>query len=118
MKVIIAGSRSVTRYAALDAAILRAYNDKGITITEIVSGGAQGADRLGEMRARDFAIPLKVFRADWKRYGMRAGMLRNQQMAEYADALIALWDGDSRGTEHMIKCMEKCGKPVYVYLAK
>src|SRR5690606_7546267 len=69
---------------------------------EIVSGGAKGADRCGEAYAINNAIKLKVFKADWDTLGKSAGYVRNSQMAEYADCLIAYWDGKSKGTKHMI----------------
>ena len=100
-KVIIAGTRTFEDYD-----FLCRYADKKLSQivggVEIVSGGARGADALGERYARDRGYDLKVFPADWNRYGKRAGYLRNRQMAEYADALLAFWDGRSRGTRNMI----------------
>lgn len=111
MKVIIAGSRTICLPHHLEAAIKNAP----FSITEIVSGGARGADRLGEEYAREYLIPLKRYPADWDKHGRIAGFIRNEEMSHYADALIALWDGESRGTAHMIGCMKKLGKPVYIY---
>lgn len=107
MKVIIAGSRNFNDYA-----ITKKYcdhylqNSKNI---EIVSGGAKGADKCGEMYAFEKGLKLKLFPADWEKHGKSAGPIRNQEMAEYADALIAFWDGESRGTKHMISTAEKLG---------
>ena len=72
-------------------------------ITEIVSGGAAGADKLGERWAREHGVPVKLFPADWKAHSIATRPVRNRQMAEYADALIALWDSTSRGTANMIE---------------
>jgi hypothetical protein len=69
---------------------------------QIVSGGARGADALGEKLAKELDLPCKIFPANWDVYGRSAGYKRNRQMAEYADMLIAFWDGKSKGTEHMI----------------
>ena len=69
---------------------------------EIVCGGATGADTLGKRFAEELGYSVKMFPADWKKYGRRAGPVRNQQMGEYADALIAFWDGISHGTKNMI----------------
>lgn len=63
-------------------------------------------------------IPVKRFPADWDRHGRAAGPIRNCQMAQYADALIAIWDGKSRGTKNMIDEMNKCGKPVLIRRVK
>ncbi len=70
---------------------------------EIISGGAKGADTVGERFARGNRIPLKVFPADWDEHGKAAGHIRNRQMGDYADRLIAFWDGESRGTKGMIE---------------
>lgn len=105
MKTIIAGSRSVTKLHILHEAITACP----WTITEVISGGARGADRLGELWAKANGIPLTVMRADWSRYGLRAGALRNREMANVADALIALWDMKSRGTRDMIDVANQRG---------
>lgn len=99
MKTIVAGSRSITDYKTVHSAI---YEAPWI-ITEVVSGGAPGVDTLGEQAAAEFGIPVKLFPADWNKHRRAAGPIRNQQMAEYADALIAIWDGVSNGTADMIR---------------
>lgn len=111
MKVIIAGSREITDLAEVHRAIVKSEFD----ITQVVSGGARGVDRLGEQAASQRHIPVAIFLADWDGLGKAAGFIRNKNMATYADALIAVWDGESKGTAHMIKTMEALGKPVYVY---
>lgn len=111
MKVIIAGSRDITDYRQVEAA----YLSSNMVITEIVSGGARGVDSLGEQVAKNFGIPVKVFPADWNKYGKRAGALRNIQMANYAEGLIAIWDGKSKGTKHMIDEANKLGLSVYIF---
>lgn len=111
MKVIVAGSRDIKKFSTVEEAIkLAKFN-----ITEVVSGGAYGVDRLGERWAKDNNIPLKVFMADWIRFSNRAGILRNIQMAEYGEALIAVWDGCSTGTKHMIDIATKKGLKVYIH---
>ncbi len=114
MKLIIAGSRNFFDYdkllSLMDTEIRPWYR-----ITEIVSGGAKGADHLGEVYAKEFGIPLKIFRADWDTLGKAAGPIRNGQMGDYADSVLALWDGSSRGTLHMINYMRKLKKLVFIY---
>jgi hypothetical protein len=92
-----------------------AVHQSPFDITEVVSGGARGVDTYGTDWALERNIPIKLFRPDWDKFGKGAGFIRNTQMAEYADALVAVWDGQSKGTAHMIKTMEALGKPVYVY---
>ena len=107
MKVIIAGCRDFNNYNLLKSTcdnILK--NQEKI---EIVSGTARGADQLGEQYAQEKGLEIKKFPADWETYGKRAGFLRNAQMAMYADALIAFWDGQSKGTMNMIELAKKHG---------
>ena len=108
MKVIIAGSRTIDDYEA----VCRAVENSGFKPTEIVSGGARGVDRLGERWAKEHGVPVKKFSAEWDKYGRSAGYKRNRQMAEYADALVVLWDGKSPGTKHMIDIAIELGLPV------
>ena len=114
MKTIIAGGRdfSNTAYYTLMAGCLK---DIPWEITEVVSGGARGADRMGERWADEYMIPIKLFPADWKTYPKAAGPIRNKQMAEYADALVAFWDGKSRGTKNMIEIATNKGLRVKVF---
>lgn len=114
MKVIIAGSRGIYDMNVLHNAI----NSSRFEITEVVSGGARGVDRLGEVYANHKNIDLKVFPADWDKHGRKAGPIRNAEMAEYADALIAIWDGESRGTANMIQQARKNGLDVFIYLVR
>lgn len=113
MKVIIAGGRNITNYQEVLAAVNRCDFSK--EITEVVSGGARGVDSLGEEYAKRTHKDLVVFPADWNQHGKRAGPIRNKQMGDYADALIAVWDGESRGTKHMIDYMTSLNKKVYIH---
>ncbi len=110
MKVIIAGSRGLT---LTDDEIDDIVDRSGFDITEVVSGTARGIDRAGESWGREMFLPVKQFPAEWARYGKSAGYKRNAIMALYADALIAIWDGESRGTQHMIDLAEAQNLHVY-----
>lgn len=108
MKVVIAGSRHCDDYSQ----VLAAISDSGFIITEVVSGGngrmdeetekVTGVDLMGDNWAIARDITVKRFPADWYNLGRSAGPIRNEEMAKYADALIAVWDGKSRGTQNMI----------------
>ena len=112
MKLIIAGSREGFTYGD----VVEAFDSLIDTvISEIVSGGARGVDRFGEQLAKARGIPLNVKPANWDKYGKSAGYIRNKEMAEYADALLALWDGESRGTKHMIDLAKKNNLKVHIY---
>ena len=103
MKIIIAGSRTFTDYE-----LLRKACDENITSQdEIVSGGARGADLLGERYAKENGITVKRFPADWNKYGRSAGIIRNIEMVKYSDMLIAFWDERSAGTKHIIEIAKK-----------
>jgi hypothetical protein len=110
MKTIIAGSRNIEEFED----IMSAVDESGFDITEVVSGTAKGVDTLGEAWASFHSIPIKRFRPQWNKYGRGAGIVRNGQMARYADALIAIWDGKSPGTKNMIDKATKEGLKVYV----
>lgn len=107
-KVIIAGSRGFSNYKLLREQCNKFLRDKRKTSNIIVvSGHARGADTLGEKYAQDEGFTLEIYLAQWKKFGKRAGYRRNEQMAEVADALIAFWDGSSKGTKHMIDIMNE-----------
>ena len=113
MRVIIAGSREIDDYDLL----CRVIESSGFNITEIVSGGCRGPDKLGERWAREHNIPIKRFLAQWKKYGKRAGPIRNIEMVEYVGndgGAIFLWDGKSRGTKHCIESAEDNGLRIYI----
>ena len=110
MKTIIAGSRGITPLQT----VINAVKASGFTVTEVVSGAARGVDQLGEQYGKQAGIPVKRFPAEWDKYGKSAGYRRNEDMADYADALIAVWDGTSKGTKHMIDTAHAKGLTVYV----
>ena len=114
MRTIIAGSRDGGFALADVAAAVAAVAAVG-GVSEVVSGGARGVDRLGEAWAELHRVPVRRFPADWARFGRSAGFRRNLEMAAYADCLVALWDGRSPGTRHMVAAMRRAGKPVFVY---
>lgn len=110
MKTIIAGSRNINDYNLL----LEAVNKSNFNITCIISGGAKGVDSLGERYSIEHKLPLGIFNAKWEKYGKNAGYLRNKEMVENADALIAIWDGKSKGTKHMIDIAKERELDTYV----
>ncbi|MDR2199023.1 MAG: DUF2493 domain-containing protein [Deltaproteobacteria bacterium] len=110
MKLVIFGSRGITDIRRVERAV--ELSGKLPEVTEIVSGRARGVDTLGEEFARKRGLPVRLFPADWKRFGPSAGYRRNEEMAAYADFGVAVWDGRSRGTKHMMGLME--GR-VFVY---
>lgn len=112
MRTIIAGSRDCTDKNELIVAL----SECNWIPTVVISGAAKGADRLGEIWAVESGVPVERFIADWNHYGKSAGYRRNVEMAENAEALIALWDESSRGTKHMIDVAKKKGLRVHVHL--
>ena len=129
MKLLISGSRSLKGVDLISKAIKEA----GIhisDITEVIHGGAFGIDKAAGWWAENNNIPVKVFKADWKnisidnaivrendygKYNARAGIDRNEEMGQYADFLLAIWDGKSKGTLHMIEYMKGLDKEFFVY---
>lgn len=106
-KVIVAGTRTFNDYELLKSKLDFYLKDK--TNIEIVSGCANGADKLGERYAKERGYKIKHFPADWDRYGRKAGPIRNEQMVKYADACVVFWDGDSKGSKNLIDLAIKYG---------
>lgn len=118
MRVIVAGSRNITDHEITFDAINHAREQEGWDITEIVSGTAKGPDTHGKNWGILHDVPVHEFPADWKGQGKSAGFKRNVRMAAYADALIAIWDGKSKGTKHMITIARNDGLKVIVWKEK
>lgn len=111
MKVIIAGSRTFSDYEFLKTSLDSILTGSDITV---ISGAAEGADKLGERYAAERGFDVVQVPADWKKLGRAAGPKRNAQMAEMGDTLIAFWDGESRGTKSMIDLARKKGLLVHI----
>lgn len=111
-RVIIAGGRDFDDFRFLCKKCMYKLQDK--TDIVVVSGTANGADQLGEKFAKFMGYEIKQFPANWE-LGPVAGMLRNREMAEYADALIAFWDKKSKGTKNMIEEAQKRNLQVAIY---
>jgi hypothetical protein len=109
MKVIVAGSREVTDYNIVEKAI----KDSGFKITAVISGMCRGPDTFGKEWAEKNGIPVDPH-PYLKQFGKAGGPIRNQQMVDVADALIAVRVPSSRGTNDCINRAKKKGLPVYV----
>ena len=116
MKLIVAGSRNYTDKRRVFDLLNRLHLNK--SNLEIVSGLAAGPDTFGKQWAEVNDVPVHEFPADWKKYGKSAGYRRNEDMAKFADALLAFWDGESRGTMHMINLAKQYQLKVAVITPK
>ena len=122
LRVIIAGSRDFNDYELLKKSAIEIITKKTMLpdLTRIVSGGARGADTLGERFANEMGLEITRFIPNWDGLGKRAGYVRNAEMAKFAvednndGMLIAFWDGQSRGTKHMIDLAKRYGLEVHV----
>lgn len=113
-RVIIAGGRYFSDYELLKKKCDEFLHDKTSEEIVIISGHASGADSLGERYAQEKGFKIETYPADWKKYGRAAGPIRNEQMANIANALVAFWDGKSKGTKSMISLAKKKGLQVFV----
>lgn len=107
MKIAIIDSRNLT------IPHLERYLPEGVT--EIVSGGAKGVDACAKDYALAAGLPLTEFLPEYRRYGQGAPLRRNLQIIDYADAVLAFWDGTSKGTRYVIEQCQKMGKKVTVF---
>ncbi|MCC6629698.1 MAG: hypothetical protein IT340_20150 [Chloroflexi bacterium] len=135
MRLIVAGSRGVTDYNVVERCIRNSgYLSRldagsredtlpadappwpeGKIVDEVIVGEARGVATCAINWAVEHWCPWTLMPANWDAHGKRAGYLRNEQMAGDGDALVAVWDGRSRGTRHMIDAMRRRGKPVAVW---
>jgi hypothetical protein len=119
MKIIVAGGRDFNNYDMLQSEVLWFLIEEGFSVDslddiEFVLGGARGADNLGLKFANEYGFKYKMFIPDWQGLGKKAGIVRNHEMGDYADALIAFWNGESTGTRDMINYATKQGLRVVV----
>ena len=113
LKIIVAGGRDFKNYRYLAEKLDWIIGDR--TDVEIVCGLARGADMMGYRYAKERKLSIAEFPADWNKYGKGAGYRRNGEMARYADCLVAFWDYESKGTEHMISLMKGYKKKAIIY---
>ena len=112
MRVAVIGSRHIPS----DAAELIKEHLPDFT-TEIVSGGATGIDTVAKAVAKELGIPCKEFLPDYARFGKRAPLVRNDEIIDYADMVLAFWDGESHGTQYVIgECLKKSKRVIYIPL--
>lgn len=108
MKLLVCGSRSVNDYTLVKV------NIDALKPTEIIHGGAIGADTLADIYAIDNDLPKTVIKPDWKMHGKAAGPIRNRQMVDLCDEVLAFWDHASRGTKSTIDYAREVGKPLHI----
>ena len=112
IKLAIVGSRTFNDYNLLE----RHINDiaKSFNIIKIISGGANGADKLGEKYANKHEIPTSILNPDWEKYGRGACFIRNKNIVNSSDKVVAFWDGKSKGTQNSINLAEKQNKLIQI----
>ena len=110
-RILVCGSRAFDNYELMKSILDKHYKGSYILI---VSGGAEGADKLAERYATENNIEMKIFEAEWHIYGKKAGPIRNAKMVAFADEGIAFWDEASPGTRDSIKKLRNAGKVVHV----
>lgn len=108
MNIAVVGSRTFTDYQLLST-ILKEYD-----IKQLISGGAAGADKLAEQYAKEYNIPIIVYKPDWQKHGKIAGLLRNTDIIKDADIVIAFWNGISTGTKDSINKAKEMNKQLRI----
>lgn len=112
MTLAIVGSRGYDNYKEF-------YLELNVILKEhkintFVSGGAKGADTMAEQYAKEHGIKILVLKPNWKKYGKKAGFLRNNEIIQKCDVVVAFWDGSSHGTKHSIQLAKKLSKPIKI----
>jgi predicted Rossmann fold nucleotide-binding protein DprA/Smf involved in DNA uptake len=131
MRTIIAGSRSFdcgsqdhywpslacTKCRRMVVRIGEIVAKSGIDVTTVISGGAKGIDRYGELWASSEKIPIQKYIPEWTKYGKAAGPKRNRQMISegLAEAAIVIWDGVSPGSYDMFTAAQAAGLVAYLH---
>ncbi len=110
MRIAVVGSRE---YPRLDE--VRQFVREQERTTVIISGGALGVDDAAVKEARRLGMPYEIYLAHWHKHGRSAGPIRNREIVERADEVVAFWDGKSRGTKNTIDTAKALGKPCRVY---
>lgn len=112
MRVAVIGSRTFNDYGEVKSVL------STLKITLLISGGAKGADSLGEKYAKENNIETKIFYPDWSKHGKKAGFLRNSDIINEAELIIAFWDKTSKGTKDSIDKALKLNKRVLIISIK
>ena len=110
MRLAIIGSRDFDDYIMLEVYANMLWKDTQI----VVSGGAKGADSLAKKYAEEEKLEYIEFLSDWDGLGKRASFIRNQQIVDDCDMVLAFWDGKSKGTEHTISLAKRAKKPTFI----
>jgi hypothetical protein len=115
MKIGIIGSRTFNDYTLL-VEVMNDYLNKGneLDCELVISGGARGADSMGEQWAKENNLPTLIFKPDWDKYGKAAGFIRNKDIVKNSDFVVAFWNGISKGTKSSIDLCVKNGIPVRI----
>ena len=111
MKLAVIGSRTFSDYTLLLEKV------KELNPSVIVSGGAIGADKLGERAALELNIPTEIYLPDWEKHGKAVGFIRNKDIVKNSDVVLAFWDGQSKGTKNSIDIAHKLNKKCILVLS-
>lgn len=117
MKLIVAGTRTLDLSRGFIEEIVDFYIPLEMEL-KLVCGMCKGIDQIAYDIWKFQDMSIKEFPADWEAHGKAAGPIRNKEMANYADALLLIWDGKSKGSANMKKEMEKLNKTVYEVIIK
>jgi len=114
MKLAIVGGRDYNDYDEVKGYVFKYFRDLTYSPYEIVSGGANGVDALAKRLAEEYKLKYTEFPADWNKHGKAAGPIRNEQIMQYTDKVIAFWNGESKGTMSAINLARKHKKDTII----
>ncbi len=114
MKLAIVGGRTFNDYSLLEKTFYNHFTKHGISEIVIISGGAKGADSLAFQFAENHRLEMRVYPAEWDKFGKSAGFIRNQTIVDNCDMVLVFWDGVSRGTADTIEKAKRAKKPTFI----
>ena len=115
MRITIGGCRDYNNYEVFSEFVSECISKINSENIVILSGHCSGVDEMAEKYAKEKGYELEIYPADWKKYGKAAGPKRNKEMVRNSNAVIAFWDGKSRGTKNLIDLAKKKDIQIKIY---
>jgi len=118
MNIAVVGSRMFNDYTLFKTSLEKILFELSVNKIKFISGGAIGSDNMAEKFAQESNINIKIIEPDWKQYGKGSAIIRNRQIVQLSDVVIAFWNNESKGTLSVINFAKKMKKNLFVINVK